>query len=136
MNTYSRIAKGFTEYDNWRYMKNEILRPLIHYTDTRTVVRRRLLVLLGNYYLVSLPNMTILKYINSNEDKGPMTVSHGRHPEYCEECYGAGKFDWISNVTGPNHIHSRYEFIRDKNYVLLYHKPNGEISKNNIWGAN
>ena len=129
MNMYTHIEKGFTDYDNWRYMEND----RTDYTGGQ-IDERRLLVLLGNYYLVSFPYITILKYINlAEERKGVVMAAEGRYPEYCKRCYGAGKFDWVSNITGPNHLQSRYEFIRDKSVVLLYHKPNGEISKNHVW---
>lgn len=140
MNVHKQVEKGFTEYDNWRYLKNERRTPPMSYTggqiDLYKDGEKRLVALLGNYYNVSFPNMTILKYINLDNEwrKGIVVLAAaGRYPEYCKRCYGAGKFDWISNATGPNHFESRYEFVRDKSVVLLYHKPNGEISKNHVW---
>ncbi len=138
MNIHKCVEKGFVEYDNWRYLKNERLISPRDYTggqiDMYKMTGKRILVLLGSYYLVSFSNMHILEYINSDSElRGISLIEKGRLPEYCKRCCGAGKFDWISNITGPNYFHSRYEFIRDKRVVLLYHKPNGKLSKNHVW---
>jgi hypothetical protein len=140
MNPYKAIEKGFTEYDNWRYLRNEKVKSMKELDDiTKPTMLKieytNLTALLGNYYTISFPNMNIIKYINSNLNRKGIALStqDSYHPEYCRKCLGAGKFDWISSITGPNHFNSRYEFKRDKREVLLYHKPNGKISKNHIW---
>lgn len=139
MNEYEKIEKGFKDYDNWRYLR--YVKPLhanaYVYLENKYVANTELddsylMVLLGNYYLIEIP-MTIVEYLSKDFPKNePMLVNHNL-PSYCHECCGAGKFDWVSDITGPSYFHSRYEFVRDKRMVLLYRKSNGEFSKTNMW---
>lgn len=137
MNVHKKIKDGFREYDNWRYLEN--VKGV--YTDTlggminrHKLLDRRLMALLGTYYAVTFPNLDIMEFLNTNFPKGRLMMEDGiNEPSYCKRCCGAGKFDWVSDITGPSHLHSRYEFIRDKRVVLLYLKSNGDLSTNKIW---
>jgi len=145
MNPYEAVKDGFTEYDNWRYLKNEQVKSMEELYDITTIdyeasmlkiEYKNLTALLGNYYMVLFPNMNIIEYINFDTDDRRGIISSTQdnpYPEYCRKCFGAGKFDWVSNITGSNRFNSRFEFKRDESVVLLYHKDNGEISKNHIW---
>jgi hypothetical protein len=146
MNIYKRVEKGFTEYENWRYLRNEKYVSANEFVDItkfqypsniEELRCKNLTALLGNYYMVSFPNMNILNYINPNTDRRGIVLStqDNPYPQYCPRCCGAGKFDWISSVTGPNHFDSRFEFTRDERVVLLYYKSNGKLSKNHIWAS-
>ena len=140
MNEYALIEKGFKDYNNWRYLK--YVKPSYANTHVYNIKNQcvvdsqlndnYLMILLGNYYLIELP-MTIVEYLNKDFPKiEPMLVNHNL-PSYCYKCCGAGKFDWVSDITGPSYFHSRYEFVRDKCVVLLYRKSNGKFSKSNMW---
>ena len=137
MNIHKKIEDEFREYDNWRYLKN--IKDLYTNTfggmiDRHKLLNKRLTVLLGTYYTITFPDLDIIEFLSTDFPKGRLIVSESIiELSYCKKCCGAGKFDWVSDVTGPSHSHSRYEFIRDKRVVLLYHKPNGDLETNKIW---
>lgn len=137
MNTYKLIEQGFKEYENWRYLKN-VRAVFTTITENRAVrherTKRKMYALLGNYYAVTFPELTILEFLSTSFPKVKVMVGKDfPHPTFCKGCYGAGKFDWISNITGPSYVSSKFEFIRDKRVVLLYRKPNGDLETNHIW---
>jgi len=137
MDDYWKISKGFKDYDNWRYLK--YVKPLymnisVDEQVNHQIIDKYLMVLLGNYYLIKFPTMSIIEYLNVDFPRGVGLIDNRNiPPTYCQKCCGAGKFDWVSDITGPCHIYSKYEFVKDKHVVLLYRKSNGEFSKSNIW---
>jgi len=131
MNVYKEIEEGFTAYDNWRYLKSipGVYDHLYNYHGSYDSVlesARRVVSLLGNYFLINFPNITIIEYLNNNNSiLGEVINEEQLYPASCKKCYGAGKFDWISNIVGQTPSKSKYEFIRNKRVVLLYRKDNG-----------
>jgi len=137
MNTYKKVEKGFKEYDNWRYLS---IKPELRTKEFResglkghVLTDEKLVVLLGNYFYVGIPKMTISKFLNTDFSDELMITPEGPYPSYCKSCCGAGKFDWVTDITKPNPFTSRFEFIRDKSIVLLHRKKNGQFLNDALW---
>ena len=138
MNVYREIEKGFNEYDNWRYLKSvEAISTSVYneLINSQILIGKKLTVLLGNYCLLSFPQLTIMEYLNTDFPKAEVAIvsQEAHHPPCCRSCCGAGKFDWVSSITGPSPPKSRFEFVRDKRIVLIHRKNNGEFSNGHMW---
>ena len=126
MNNYEHI-KDYYKYTNWRYV-GTTRSTFNHYKDYGTFgfTKKGIWVVLDNYrHSCFIYGMDVREFLQISENGNYHSfIDHywdTCHVAYCKSCNGAGKIDWISNITGPQPFEKiRHKYVRDKSKILKF----------------
>jgi len=127
MTDYGWIKSAY-KYTNWRFIGQSNVVDHSIVINSMQRYKKGLWVLLDNYTRSCfIYGMTIKEFLEINKHRkypiGNDYCWHSARTTYCQNCNGAGKFDWISRITGPQPFDKiRYKYVRDESKFLTFQR--------------
>jgi len=126
--------KDYYKFTNWRLVSNNRYNSggygIFNYIP-RIIYKKGIWVLMDNYvtscFIYGMIAEEFLQISKSGDYRSFVDHlwDHQGNISHCPICNGAGKFDWISRITGPRSFDkTKRSYVRDKSKIITFKNAN------------